>query len=127
MPERTKRLLSSPVMPWEKGLKLSNEPESESRTRWLRASQYLSRIHDEIVKQYKNQQHFHYRAFTEFKSENALISVYSRQHPSSTDLFVFVILVEKDEDTTLLKWEHAYHWIGGWFTTHLKLLCLLDP
>lgn len=129
-----KRVLSSPPLPYEKGMRLEDdepykdEPH-EDVPRWIRPAQFLARIHDHIVEQYHRRRHFLHRAFVVFKGQNALMHVYSTDRNDrvhNADQFVLVILIEND-DVNLLRWEHTYNWNGGWFTTHLKLLCLLDP
>lgn len=121
-----KRSLTSAPLPLEKTLKMEYTENPEPHERWLRPSQFLSRIYNEILQKYKHKQHFLYRGFVNFKSEDALISVYSQPHANS-EHFLFVLVIENENKQDLLTWKHVYNWNGGWFSTHLKLLCLLDP
>ena len=103
-----------------------NSPDDEPNTRCIRPAQFISRIHGQLVEKYRKRQHFIYRGFVVFMSINSTISVYTQPREHSPEQFIFIILIESENDT-ILKWEHTYHWGGSWFTSHLKLLCLLDP
>ena len=128
----SKRSVESRIGSDKKGIKLSTIENEEPYTRWVRPGQFLSKIHYHILEKYKMRQHFLYRAFVVFRSENANMIVYSidrntdKHEFQNDDFFLFVIQIEKDGQE-LLHWSHTYNWNGGWFATHLKLLCLLDP
>ena len=121
-----KRSLTSPVLPHDKGMKVDTIDDDEPPTSWIRPAQFIARIYTHILEKYKKKQHFLYRAFVVFKSQNATISIYSTDREFSPQQFVFNILIENDHEN-LLSYQHTYNWEGGWFITHLKLLCLLDP
>lgn len=124
-----KRALISPEMPYDKRLQLENSMNDEDRplTSWMRPSQFLYRYYQHILDKYNERQHFSYTSFVVFKSKNARMTISTRPRGvDQTNMFVFKITIEDMYDNLLQKWEHAYNWQGGWFITHLKLLCLLD-
>ena len=114
--------------PFEKRIKIQKK-QDQSTPKWIRPAQFIARIHSQILYKYKKKEHFLYSAFVVYKSENAKMTVYSRNRNLKTDepdeYFIFVITIEKD-DVDLFHWMHTYNWNGGWFVIHLKLLCLLD-
>ena len=123
-----KRSLTSPMLPYEKGMRIEGLENTEfSETPWVRPAQFLSRIYSDIMNKYRKHVHFRYSAFVSFKGQSAVMSVQSMPRQGSLNKFVFTILIENSDDELLTSWQQTYDWHGGWFTTHLKLLCLLDP
>ena len=126
-----KRSLNSPALPDKKGMRVEDFKNLDKLATpwvpWLRPAQFLSRIQSNIVAMYNKKQHFSYAAFVNYKGKNATMRVYSMPRKDSNTKFVLTIVIESKNDDVLTKWQQTYDWYGGWFTTHLKLLCLLDP
>lgn len=120
-----KRLLEHPVLPYEKGQRIFEYYEADPITRWVRPSQFLAYMHGQILSDYREKKHFLYNGFCIFRNKDAQITVYTQSKNMSRDNFVFTILI-KTHYETLLRWSYSYNWNGGWFETHLKLLCLLE-
>lgn len=109
--------------------KVSIDEDKDSKKNiqeWMHPSKVIAYFYSFMMEHFESKKTFSLLNIVKYKNKNALMKVWTRNHPKYDDNFVFAIEIKSMQNELLCEWSASYTWGGSWFKTHLRFLCLFD-